>query len=530
MPTDVKLYSVIIASPGDITEEREIIREEIHQWNSMHAVTTQMILQPIGWETDSTPDLRDDGQSVINSQLVDSCDLLIGVFWTRIGTPTQRARSGTVEEVERFVSQGKRCIIYFSDKPTQRSKVDPKQEKQLQEYKAELKKRGLTDSFTTNEKFREKVSRHISMVTQQISREETERRATENEAKLTEQAIGLSAQPKKRYEQLETSFENITNAQYSVKSLIASPFGLQDLEDVRDREVGKIRSVLNSPELATYFSQSKTPHSISTTTKIIEDTTSTAMYAVSAIVRYADDSLIDWVGLIGDWIERLSVEKHESGYVWVNRMKVYPGLLVLYALGIASVRTSKLSFLKEVLELKTYSYEYNQDFYLVYQLSSAYIFNDAASMIEPGFENRYTPVSDHLDQIIKELIYPQEESNLYSNWFDFFEFLLALKAIQLGQPPNIGTYSWRTETERFIIASLQDAAGDQGRLGKAIIKFFDSLKSLEEAAKEYDKIVENYGRHRLFNPPKQISVLIDLAKSGVRVSSFREARQAASST
>ena len=41
------------------------------------------------WVTDSTRDLRDDGQSVINSQLVDSCDLLIEVFWTRIGTPTQ---------------------------------------------------------------------------------------------------------------------------------------------------------------------------------------------------------------------------------------------------------------------------------------------------------------------------------------------------------------------------------------------------------------------------------------------------------
>ena len=61
MPQETKQYNVLIASPGDVAEEREIIRQEVFRWNSMHATETKMILLPIGWETDATPDLRERG-------------------------------------------------------------------------------------------------------------------------------------------------------------------------------------------------------------------------------------------------------------------------------------------------------------------------------------------------------------------------------------------------------------------------------------------------------------------------------------
>jgi hypothetical protein len=69
MPVETKLYCVLIASPGDVKAEREIIREEIHRWNSMHALDMKMVLQPVGWETDATPDLQERGQAVIGVQV-----------------------------------------------------------------------------------------------------------------------------------------------------------------------------------------------------------------------------------------------------------------------------------------------------------------------------------------------------------------------------------------------------------------------------------------------------------------------------
>jgi hypothetical protein len=85
--------------PETFADERTIAREEIHRWNSLHALDTKIVLLPVGWETDATPDLQARGQEIINHQLVDTCDLLIGIFWTRLGTPTLAAESGTAEEI-----------------------------------------------------------------------------------------------------------------------------------------------------------------------------------------------------------------------------------------------------------------------------------------------------------------------------------------------------------------------------------------------------------------------------------------------
>ncbi|MDJ0592834.1 MAG: hypothetical protein QNJ72_23065 [Pleurocapsa sp. MO_226.B13] len=43
MPTETKLYRVLIASPGDVAKEREIVRQEVHRWNSMHAIQMNMV-------------------------------------------------------------------------------------------------------------------------------------------------------------------------------------------------------------------------------------------------------------------------------------------------------------------------------------------------------------------------------------------------------------------------------------------------------------------------------------------------------
>jgi Domain of unknown function (DUF4062) len=328
MPVETKLYCVLIASPGDVKAEREIIREEIHRWNSMHALDMKMVLQPVGWETDATPDLQERGQAVINRQLVDTCDMLIGVFWTRLGTPTPEADSGTVEEIERSANEGKRCIVYFSDKEVSLSTIDQRQYKRLEKYKQELNRRGLTNSYKTIEEFRERVSRHITKAVQEIAREERERRAAEKEAKITEQAIGLSTQPIQTSQNADISFESLADAQASVKKLLESKFGIQDMEDAKEKEIAKIQTVLNSSELASLFNQQATAESISAIAQRIETATTPSMYAIAELVKYGDDSSTDLLEIVGDWVERLSTRKLESGYEWVSYIKTYPGLLL----------------------------------------------------------------------------------------------------------------------------------------------------------------------------------------------------------
>jgi hypothetical protein len=50
---------------------------------------------------------------VINRQVLADCDLLVAIFWTRIGSPTGSALSGTVEEIEKHLKAEKPAMLYF---------------------------------------------------------------------------------------------------------------------------------------------------------------------------------------------------------------------------------------------------------------------------------------------------------------------------------------------------------------------------------------------------------------------------------
>lgn len=53
--------------------------------------------------------------------------MLIGMFWTKLGTSTGVAESGTVEEINQLVEQQKPALLYFSNRPIDPGKIDLKQ-------------------------------------------------------------------------------------------------------------------------------------------------------------------------------------------------------------------------------------------------------------------------------------------------------------------------------------------------------------------------------------------------------------------
>lgn len=154
---------VMIASPGDVSEEREIIREVIHSWNNVNSLKTKVVLIPAGWETHSSPELGERAQELINSRILKDCDLLIGVFWTRLGSPTGKAESGTVEEIEEHIGAGKPAMIYFSSKPVAPQSIDQIQYSALQDFKIRCKKLGLVEEFENTIDFKEKVNRQLQI-------------------------------------------------------------------------------------------------------------------------------------------------------------------------------------------------------------------------------------------------------------------------------------------------------------------------------------------------------------------------------
>jgi hypothetical protein len=76
------------------------------------------MLLAVGWETDVAPEMGAPAQSIIDRQILNDADLLVGIFWTRIGTPTASYASGAVEEIEEHLKAGRPAMLYFSAAPT----------------------------------------------------------------------------------------------------------------------------------------------------------------------------------------------------------------------------------------------------------------------------------------------------------------------------------------------------------------------------------------------------------------------------
>jgi hypothetical protein len=158
MPFNAVVVRVLVASPGDTGTDRLVVREAMEDWNSLHAESNGVMLLPVTWERDATPEMGERPQGIINRQLVDIADILIGIFWTRLGTPTGEADSGTAEEIERFIEAGKPVSLYFSSQPVAPESVDQAQYARLTEFRRDLEQRGLIDRYESSDELRRKVT------------------------------------------------------------------------------------------------------------------------------------------------------------------------------------------------------------------------------------------------------------------------------------------------------------------------------------------------------------------------------------
>lgn len=156
-----RVFRILIASPSDVTEEREIAVSTIQAWNDLNSSERQIVSLPLRWETHSAPEYGRRRQEVTNRQVVDHCDLLVGIFWTRIGSPTGAADSGTLEEIERVAIRGKTVMLYFSQAKQGPDRIDLVQLQRLREFKKKTFPKALVENYATQTEFRDKLQNNL---------------------------------------------------------------------------------------------------------------------------------------------------------------------------------------------------------------------------------------------------------------------------------------------------------------------------------------------------------------------------------
>lgn len=163
MSYKANVFKIMIASPSDVASEKNIIREVIAEWNVINSYQRKIVLLPVAWETHSTPSMGDRPQAIINKHVLKDCDLLVGVFWTRVGTATGEYDSGTIEEIEEHLRTNKPTMIYFSNAPVRPDSVDQAQYNSLKNFENSCQQRGLYEVYESLSDFKEKFNRQLQI-------------------------------------------------------------------------------------------------------------------------------------------------------------------------------------------------------------------------------------------------------------------------------------------------------------------------------------------------------------------------------
>ncbi len=176
MPRNESIIGVFVASPSDVAEERKALESIAYELNKTWSKNLNLRLDLIKWETDTYPGFGDYSQDVINKQITDEYDVFIAIFWSKIGSPTQIADSGTMEEFDRAYQKFKEnkssidILVYFKDQAIPPSKMDFEQLQKLHELKTRLgEKGGLYWTFDSTEDFESLLRGHLSKIAQKWS-------------------------------------------------------------------------------------------------------------------------------------------------------------------------------------------------------------------------------------------------------------------------------------------------------------------------------------------------------------------------
>jgi Predicted NTPase (NACHT family) len=107
-PPPIKHYHIFLASPGDVNDERQIVRQFFERYNRTIAQVWSVRFEVVDWENYASIGVGRP-QELITKQTLerfkDSLILVIGIMAQRFGSPTGEAESGTEEEYRWALAQ-----------------------------------------------------------------------------------------------------------------------------------------------------------------------------------------------------------------------------------------------------------------------------------------------------------------------------------------------------------------------------------------------------------------------------------------
>jgi hypothetical protein len=144
------VYRLLISAPGDVpAEDRAGVVDAINRWNVIYGQQFGAVVVPVHWASHAAAEHGDRPQASLNDQLVESADVVIALFWHRLGSATGVAASGTVEEIEEAHDRGAYVAILRCERDYPQS-ADPDQIIKLREFYDSVRGRSLMLTYAND--------------------------------------------------------------------------------------------------------------------------------------------------------------------------------------------------------------------------------------------------------------------------------------------------------------------------------------------------------------------------------------------
>lgn len=101
----------MIVSPSDVLKEREIAKNVLYRWNEINSRTRCITFSVLGYDINAHADSGCHPQESLNHQLLEQADLIIAIFWTKLGTPTKFCVKTTITAEDEWLHS----FYYFND-------------------------------------------------------------------------------------------------------------------------------------------------------------------------------------------------------------------------------------------------------------------------------------------------------------------------------------------------------------------------------------------------------------------------------
>lgn len=162
MAFPVLMVQVLVAAPGDTEGARRVVRQALEDWNALNGEATGVAFQPIMWERDGVPEPADLARADLDRHLVEKADVIVGTFWTRLGTADGDRPSTTAEQILCAIAAGTPALVYFATQPVLPDAVDEDEYARLRAFRERLQDRALADTYDTEAELARKLAKHLT--------------------------------------------------------------------------------------------------------------------------------------------------------------------------------------------------------------------------------------------------------------------------------------------------------------------------------------------------------------------------------